>query len=163
MSRKLEPGRLTRAAIHCDAGEVEVRLSAAGNWQLVLREAGDREWRLACSGDLAAGTVFPSPDPEDERSRYGKLSIDVENRRAFVGATKLKLSRIEFDLLATLASAPSRVFTKEELMKTVWGYDLPSTRTLDSHASRVRVALRRAGAVGYVVNRHGRGYKLWSR
>lgn len=49
-------------------------------------------------------------------------------------------------------------------MQSVWGCDyLPSTRTVDTHASRVRVYLRKAGAVGYIVNFPNRGYKLWSR
>ena len=164
MSRSLEPGRLTRAAIHSEAGEVEVRLSAAGNWQLAVRAAGEREWRLACSGDLGTGAWFPATEREPQKTRYGKLVIDLEQRQAFVGETQLKLAVLQFDLLAKLASAPSHVFTKQELMKAVWGYeDLPLTRTLDTHASRVRVAIRKAGAVGYVVNLHGRGYKLWSR
>lgn len=71
MSRTLEPGRLTRAAIHCEAGEVEVRLSAAGNWQLAVRGTGEREWRLACSGDLAAGSTLPVPEPELETPASG--------------------------------------------------------------------------------------------
>jgi DNA-binding response OmpR family regulator len=134
----LEPGRLTRAAIHSEAGEAELRMSAAGNWQLAVRPAGASEWRLACSGDLRAGA-----------------------RRAFIGEAPLRLSVKEFALLAVLATDPTRVFTKQELLKSVWGYQPGDpTRTLDSHASRLRVMLRRAGAAGLVVNRRSVGYQL---
>jgi DNA-binding response OmpR family regulator len=60
-----------------------------------------------------------------------------------------------------LASEPERVFTKEQLLREVWGYmSLGRTRTLDSHASRLRRKLRQAGAGPCVVNIWGVGYRL---
>ncbi len=73
---------------------------------------------------------------------------------------RVALSQKEFALLRTLVSEPTRVFTKEELLRTVWGYrSHGSTRTLDSHACRLRHKL---GARGdrYVVNVWGVGYRL---
>lgn len=160
---EVDPGRFTRAAIHCEAGEAELRLSAAGSWQLNLRAAGEREWRLACSGGFDGAAIAPGATPHREPVRLGKLLIDTEARRAFVGEAEVGFRAREFELLAMLASEPNRVFTKQELMRRVWGCEaLPSSRTLDSHASRLRVALRRAGAEGLVVNCHGVGYKLWN-
>jgi DNA-binding response OmpR family regulator len=160
----IDPGRFTRAAIHNEAGEVEVRLSPRGFWQLRTRSTAEHDWRLACSGGLDEDgpVVPPRASPDRPPVRLGKLVLDSEARRALVGETELRLRAREFELLAMLASEPNRVFGKEELMRRVWGCEaLRSSRTLDSHASRLRVALRRAGADGLVVNCHGVGYKLW--
>ena len=60
-----------------------------------------------------------------------------------------------------LAAEPERVFTKEELLRGVWGFrSLGRTRTLDSHASRLRRKLHQRGAQNYVVNVWGVGYRL---
>ncbi len=158
---QIDPGRFTRAAIHNEVGEVELRLSAAGNWQLHIRGKNEREWRLACSGDLEGGAIAPQPTLPREPVRLGKLLLDVEARRALVGDRQLRLPALEFELLATLASQPNRVFSKSELMRGIWGCEaLRSTRTLDCHASRLRVKLRRAGAGEMVVNCWGVGYRL---
>ena len=67
----------------------------------------------------------------------------------------------EFELLAKLATDPTRVFTKEELLREVWGFvALGRTRTLDSHASRLRRKLALAGAEDCVLNVWGVGYRL---
>ncbi|MDX6509027.1 MAG: two-component system, OmpR family, phosphate regulon response regulator PhoB, partial [Gaiellaceae bacterium] len=60
-----------------------------------------------------------------------------------------------------LLSEPSRVFTKEELLREVWGFrSLGRTRTLDSHASRLRRKLAATGLGPFVVNSWGVGYRL---
>ena len=67
----------------------------------------------------------------------------------------------EFELLVKLASDPHRVFTKEQLLREVWGFrSLGRTRTLDSHASRLRRKLARDGAGPFVLNLWGVGYRL---
>jgi DNA-binding response OmpR family regulator len=64
-------------------------------------------------------------------------------------------------LIALLATDPGRVFTKQELMREIWGSEGGgATRTLDSHASRARNKLRRAGAEGFIVNCWRVGYSL---
>jgi DNA-binding response OmpR family regulator len=66
-------------------------------------------------------------------------------------------------LLVKLAADPVRVFTKEELLREVWGFrSLGRTRTLDSHASRLRRKLAVAGAEDCVLNVWGVGYRLLS-
>src|SRR3712207_2823074 len=66
----------------------------------------------------------------------------------------------EYELLLKLASDPTRVFTKEELLRDVWGFrSAARTRTLDSHASRLRRKLD-DGSRAYVVNTWGVGYSL---
>lgn len=91
----------------------------------------------------------------------GPIRIDLVTRRASVHGRLLTLPAKEYDLLAKLASEPERVFTKEQLLREVWGYlSLGRTRTLDSHASRLRRKLRLVGAGSCVVNVWGVGYRL---
>jgi DNA-binding response OmpR family regulator len=72
------------------------------------------------------------------------------------------LSAKEYELLVALATEPERVFRKEELLRDVWGFrSLGRTRTLDSHASRLRRKLAAVGDEGrYVLNVWGVGYRL---
>lgn len=96
-----------------------------------------------------------------ERLVAGDLVVDRRTRRVTVRDTVVPLSAKEFDLLARLAVEPSRVFTKEELLREVWGFRaLGRTRTLESHASRLRRKLRIAPDDRFVVNVWGVGYRL---
>jgi DNA-binding response OmpR family regulator len=91
----------------------------------------------------------------------GELTIDRRTRRVTVSETRVPLSAKEFELLAWLAAEPYRVFTKEELLREVWGFRaLGRTRTLESHASRLRKKLRVAGGDRFIVNVWGVGYRL---
>ncbi len=92
--------------------------------------------------------------------RIGDLSIDPSRREVSVDGTEITLANKEYELLLTLASEPSRVFTKTELLRDIWGYRTAGrTRTLDSHASRLRRKLDPEGA-RFVVNCWGVGYRL---
>lgn len=92
--------------------------------------------------------------------RVGELIVDVVRRKVWVGEREVALSNKEFGLLRVLASEPSRVFAKGELLEAVWGYRSQArTRTLDSHASRLRRKLDPKGG-RYVVNAWGFGYRL---
>jgi len=94
------------------------------------------------------------------RVRVGALEIDPRARTVRLGGAPVEVSQKEFALLEVLASDPTRVFTKRELLRTVWGYqDEGSTRTLDSHACRVRQKLARDGD-RFVINVWGVGYRL---
>ena len=91
----------------------------------------------------------------------GELIVDRRTRRVSVRETLVTLSAKEFELLARLAAEPYRVFTKEELLREVWGYRaLGRTRTLESHASRLRKKLRLVDGDHFVVNVWGVGYRL---
>ena len=90
----------------------------------------------------------------------GPLKIDLATRGVTMHGDPIDLRRMEFELLVALAHEPARVFLKEELLRAVWGYrSSGSTRTLDSHASRLR---RRLESISgrWVVNVWGVGYRL---
>jgi DNA-binding response OmpR family regulator len=100
-----------------------------------------------------------SPPPR-ERIAVGTLLIDRAARRVTVAGTTVALAAKEYDLLVKLAGEPNRVFTKEQLLREVWGFrSLGRTRTLDSHASRLRRKLAVAGG-DFVRNVWGVGYSL---
>jgi DNA-binding response OmpR family regulator len=92
--------------------------------------------------------------------RVGGLLVDPSTREVHVDGNPVRVSKKEFDLLRALAAEPTRVFTKMELLRDVWGFrSLARTRTLDSHASRLRRKLD-PGAGRFVRNVWGVGYRL---
>jgi DNA-binding response OmpR family regulator len=95
--------------------------------------------------------------------RVGDIFIDPSRREVRVRARRVKLANKEFSLLCALAAEPRRVFTKEELLRDVWGFrSMGRTRTLDSHASRLRRKLDPESG-SYVINVWGIGYRLVER
>jgi DNA-binding response OmpR family regulator len=96
-----------------------------------------------------------------DRIEAGDVVVDRATRRVTVLGRPVVLSAKEYELLAKLATEPQRVFTKDELLREVWGYRSASrTRTLDAHASRLRRKLGEAGGGSYVLNVWGVGYRL---
>ena len=101
-----------------------------------------------------------SPSLRD-RLEAGPIAVDLVTRRVAIHARPVTLPAKEYDLLAKLATEPERVFTKEQLLREVWGYlSLGRTRTLDSHASRLRRKLQAVSDGPFVINVWGVGYKL---
>src|SRR5712691_7401004 len=96
-----------------------------------------------------------------ERLEAGGIQVDRATRRVTVDGVPVVLAGKEYELLVRLAHDPMRVFTKEELLREVWGFrSLGRTRTLDSHASRLRRKLAAAGEGPFVLNVWGVGYRL---
>lgn len=159
----LVPGRFSSAAINIGEGELELRLSDGGNWQVKVRPTDGEAWRLLCRGHID-GTIFETAGDDDQVPvMVGPLRVDPAARRIEVRGAPVPLTAREYELVALLATDPGRVFTKEELLREVWEIEERGTfRTLDSHASRARCKLREAGAEGFIVNCHAHGYMLHS-
>jgi len=90
----------------------------------------------------------------------GAVRCLPDQRQAFAGETEIALTATEFDLLAHLMASPSRVFTREQLLREVWGYDSSAgQRTVDVHVAQVRAKLgahdiiRTVRGVGYAAQR----------
>jgi DNA-binding response OmpR family regulator len=99
--------------------------------------------------------------PRVELVDLGELVIDRAARRALVHGNEVALASKEYALLLRMAQDPDRVLTREQLLRDVWGFrTFVPTRTVESHASRVRCKLATAGLPGWVVNKWGVGYKL---
>jgi DNA-binding response OmpR family regulator len=92
----------------------------------------------------------------------GPLTIELESQRAQLSGIELSLSRKEFGLLRELAMAPGHVFTRQQLLDTVWGTDVfVDERTIDVHMSWLRSKLREAGgAEGMIRTVYGSGYSF---
>ncbi len=98
--------------------------------------------------------------PRLGRLKVGSLEIDPLSRQVWLAGEPLTLSKKEFALLRALASEPTRVFTREDLLRGVWGFrTVCATRTLDSHAYRLRKKVNAAGD-RFIVNVWGVGYRL---
>ena len=94
-------------------------------------------------------------------ARIGELTVDRTAREVRLRDERIGLSQKEFALLSALCEQPTRVYTKEELLRGVWGFrSLGRTRTLDSHACRLRQKLTIAAGDRFIVNVWGVGYRL---
>lgn len=158
------PGRFTRVYIETEAGELEARMSTRGNWELRLRPSEDRDWRLACRGDLHCGAEAAEPSAlgRPEEIVRGPLRIEPAARTVAIDGRPLRFPNKEFEILCRLAAEPERVVGLEELAKAVYGDADPSRRrALKSHVCRLRRRLRAAGVDGLIVNFYSTGYRLW--
>jgi DNA-binding response OmpR family regulator len=98
--------------------------------------------------------------PGTGRQRIGSLELDPLSRQVWVKGEPVSLSKKEFALLRALAGEPTKVFSREELLRGVWGFmAMGQTRTLDSHAFRLRQKLNQSGD-RFVINVWGVGYRL---
>jgi DNA-binding response OmpR family regulator len=98
--------------------------------------------------------------PEAGLTRVGELVVDPSRRSVTVRGARIALTQKEYSLLLALVREPTRVFAKDELLRSVWGFRSAGiTRTIDSHACRLRRKLGHAGDE-FVVNVWGVGYRL---
>ena len=118
--------------VNVDWGIDDVVLATVGPVEL------DTRLRLA-TGRLAAVT---DEDPEAHVIRSGNVEVDDVTYTAKLGKRTLDLTFKEFELLKYLAQHPGRVFTRQQLLAEVWGYDyFGGTRTVDVHVRRLRAKL----------------------
>jgi DNA-binding response OmpR family regulator len=118
---------------------------------------------LVAAGLEALARRAPGERQRSQILRVGGLTVDCDARVAEVNHRAVKLSRLEFDLLQTLATQPRKTFTRAELTRQVWGYDPQAagpSRTLDTHTHRLRHKLEQAGAESMVQTVRGVGWRL---
>ncbi len=100
-----------------------------------------------------------SPESDDAKTKLvvGNLSIDTSTRDVINSGDNVTLTRTEFDLLLFLATNLGKVFTRDELLDQVWGYNhFPTTRTVDTHILQLRQKI-----VGIEIETlRGVGYKM---
>lgn len=110
----------------------------------------------------AAPAAAPSPDDGHEVLEHAGLRVDVDGRRAFRDGEELVLTRTEFDLLTELMRAPARVWSRESLLRSVWGTEWASdTHLVEVHIGNLRRKLGEAkGSVRYIRTVRGVGYRM---
>lgn len=88
------------------------------------------------------------------------LKIDCDSRRVHINGKEVNLTAKEFDLLELLVFHPNKVYSREDLLNTVWGYDYPGdARTVDVHIRRLREKIEvNPGVPDYVHTKWGVGY-----
>jgi DNA-binding response OmpR family regulator len=145
--------------VTASAGELDLlRAFDAGADEVIAKPFSYPLLRARLTALLRRSARFPA----HRMLRVGELEIDSVAQAVTLAGRSVALCRREYELLLHLASDPDRVFSKEELLRDVWGYrSLGRTRTLDSHACRLRVKL--GGAGKFVVNVWGVGYRLIER
>jgi DNA-binding response OmpR family regulator len=121
------------AVVAADWGFDDVVLDTAGPAEVEAR------LRLV-TGRLAARSDGETPEPNVIRT--GEVVIDEATYTTKIGGTALDLTFKEFELLKFLAQHPGRVFSRQQLLQEVWGYDyFGGTRTVDVHVRRLRAKL----------------------
>ena len=90
----------------------------------------------------------------------GEMQIDCESRRVIIGGKEINLTAKEFDLLELLAMNPGKVYSRENLLNIVWGYEYPGdARTVDVHIRRLREKIEaNPSEPKYVHTKWGVGY-----
>jgi DNA-binding response OmpR family regulator len=150
-------GRLPLLVVSGRAGESDrVRSFERGADDFVAKPFSYVELRLRVAALLERSRERRA----EGRLRVGVLEVDPAAREVRVRGRRVVLAAKEFALLQRLASEPTRVWTKADLLRDVWGYRaLGATRTLDSHACRLRQKLSADGD-RFVINVWGVGYRL---
>lgn len=100
-------------------------------------------------------------DQDDKKIvRKGSMEIDCESRRVTIGEREVNLTAKEFDLLELLAMNPNKVYSRENLLNIVWGYEYPGdARTVDVHIRRLREKVEtNPSDPKYVYTKWGVGY-----
>ena len=99
---------------------------------------------------------------EDDRLTAGHISLDPKTRSAYKDGESVDLTAKEFDLMELLLRNPGRVYSRENLLNVVWGYEyLGDYRTVDVHVRRLREKLELDPAnPEYILTKWGVGYYL---
>ena len=99
------------------------------------------------------------PEGRPQRLEIGPVVVDLDRRQVSIGGTPTHLTTKEFDLLAFMAGSPGRIFTRDQLLSRVWGYDFAGDgRTVDVHVSWLRGKLRGTGQHNWFRTVRGVGY-----
>lgn len=102
-------------------------------------------------------------EPKEEKAKVvqvGELKLDCESRRVFIGSREINLTAKEFDVLELLVFNPNKVYSRENLLNIVWGYEYPGdVRTVDVHIRRLREKIEtNPSDPKYVHTKWGVGY-----
>ena len=145
-----------------DGFEVCAALRAESNVPIVMLTARSDTADVVTGLEAGADDYVPKPfkprelvarvrarlrgreDAGEERIALADLEIDVPGHAVRRGDRLIALTPLEFDLLATLARTPSKVFSREELLEQVWGYrHAADTRLVNVHVQRLRSKIER--------------------
>ncbi|MCE0533899.1 response regulator transcription factor [Kineosporia rhizophila] len=112
--------------------------------------------------DAPPWVASAEPEVEPGMLRHGQLTIDVEGRIATLAGTELPLTKIEFDLLATMTGNPRRVWRRETLLNIVWGGQWSDHHVVEVHIGNLRRKLADVAGAGVPIIKtvRGIGYRM---
>lgn len=119
------------------------------------------EVKARCKAIIRRNNRAASPKEEAmNRLKVHDLELDTESRRVFLSGNEINLTAKEFDLLELLLSNPGKVYSREQLLNQVWGFDYPGdVRTVDVHVRRLREKIEsNPSDPRYVYTKWGVGY-----
>lgn len=100
-------------------------------------------------------------EQEEHILKFPGMGINLITREVYIEDNLLTLTPKEFELLSMMAGTPGRVFSREQLLESVWGFDyFGDIRTVDTHVNRLRDKLRSAGLSSCINTVWGVGYKF---
>lgn len=108
-----------------------------------------------------SGNNKKAKDEEESKTvSYGQLKVDCESRRVYIANKEVNLTAKEFDLLELLMMNKNKVYSRENLLNTVWGFDYPGdVRTVDVHIRRLREKIEtNPSEPQYIHTKWGVGY-----
>lgn len=99
-------------------------------------------------------------ESNNKRIKISGLEMDISSRRVFIDGKEVNLTAKEFDMLELFASNPGKVYSREALLETIWGYDYPGdARTVDVHVRRLREKIEKnPSQPDYIHTKWGVGY-----
>ena len=110
----------------------------------------------------SSNAMIHPPQPQENSTDIvaGDLRLDIQGRRLFILGSEINVTAREFDLLKLLVLHPNKVYSREELLNLVWGYEYPGdVRTVDVHIRRLREKIERnPSEPKYVFTKWGVGY-----
>ena len=84
------------------------------------------------------------PEDNSKKIQVSNMKLDIESRRVFIDEEEVNLTAKEFDLLELLIQNPNKVYSRDDLLNLVWGYDYPGDeRTVDVHIRRLREKIKK--------------------
>jgi two-component system response regulator BaeR len=106
--------------------------------------------------------VLRRANPSPQSVPFSGLQIDEDSHQASINGKQLKLSPVEFALLSHLAAQPGRVFSRDQLMSSIYSdYRIVTDRTVDTHVKNLRRKLEESGAGNDLIESvYGVGYRL---
>ncbi len=129
----------------------------------IVKPFGQRELVARVRAMLRRTIITEKAAAQKKRLNFTGLEIDLPTRSVNLQGEEMHLTPKEFDLLFHLASQPRRVFTREEIVEEVWGYNPPGgdLRTVDTHVKRLRKKLEEGRDVPWsLATVWGVGYKF---